>query len=469
MAANASHQSQENTDNGQRAAAQPAAVGQLRQAASPSADAQRAEPGNLSDIANGSPRAAKFKALTQLLRQSPQARQQRALAQEIDNSPRMAEQRKTTGALAGAAIQRQTAEAAQAAQKPNRTGLPDGLKSGVESLSGMSMDHVQVHYNSPQPAQLNSHAYAQGSDIHVAPGQEKHLPHEAWHVVQQAQGRVVPTVQMKGGVAVNDNAALEREADIMGAKAIASVAAISNQGASAIAQHANNGAVAQRQIGDDGDFKKVIEIRTREIYFAVRNTIGSYDLYSGKEFGTYALNVTVDDPNYVLLSEYNEISQSEKSDDSDERDSEKEDQESFSISFGKGRDRRVRTTVPTVKEGEQETEMQRLHFRKKSKPKKKERKKNNDIDDQKIDYSYAEMSEAFHGAKKKKRMSSKEIDDAIRIGTEIPVKDGSIELDDEKDKYMQLIPLHLLAYQHFHTPPNFLPPRAYRYAADDWR
>ena len=27
-------------------------------------------------------------------------------------------------------------------------------------------------------------AYAQGSDIHLAPGQEQHLPHEAWHVVQ---------------------------------------------------------------------------------------------------------------------------------------------------------------------------------------------------------------------------------------------------------------------------------------------
>jgi hypothetical protein len=51
----------------------------------------------------------------------------------------------------------------------------------------MSMDHVKVHYNSSQPAQLNALAYAQGSDIHVAPGQEQHLPHEAWHVVQQAR------------------------------------------------------------------------------------------------------------------------------------------------------------------------------------------------------------------------------------------------------------------------------------------
>jgi hypothetical protein len=45
-------------------------------------------------------------------------------------------------------------------------------------------------------------AYAQSRDIHVPPGQEQHLPHEAWHVVPQAQGRVKPTLQMK--VAVPD-------------------------------------------------------------------------------------------------------------------------------------------------------------------------------------------------------------------------------------------------------------------------
>src|SRR6202007_2598901 len=96
---------------------------------------------------------------------------------------------------------------------PNRTGLPNNLKSGVESLSGMSMDNVRVHYNSSAPASLQAHAYAQGTDIHVAPGQEQHLPHEAWHVVQQAQGRVQPTMQMKEGVPVNDDERLERGGD----------------------------------------------------------------------------------------------------------------------------------------------------------------------------------------------------------------------------------------------------------------
>ncbi len=45
---------------------------------------------------------------------------------------------------------------AQREQKPNNTGMPNNLKSGIENLSGYSMDDVKVHYNSDKPAQLNS-------------------------------------------------------------------------------------------------------------------------------------------------------------------------------------------------------------------------------------------------------------------------------------------------------------------------
>ncbi|MDJ0579762.1 DUF4157 domain-containing protein [Crocosphaera sp.] len=130
---------------------------------------------------------------------------------------------------------------------PNRTGLPDNLKTGVENLSGYSLDDVKVHYNSPKPAQLQAHAYTQGTDIHVASGQEKHLPHETWHVVQQMQGRVKPTMQAKG-VAINDNPALEREADMMGAKA-ASVEKPKENKSRAVAN-----LVAQKKIKTKQDF-----------------------------------------------------------------------------------------------------------------------------------------------------------------------------------------------------------------------
>jgi len=101
---------------------------------------------------------------------------------------------------------------------PNKTGMPDNLKSGVEQLSGLDMSDVRVHYNSSKPANVQAYAYTQGSDIHVAPGQEQHLGHEAWHVAQQKQGRVQPTTEV-AGMPVNDNAGLEHEADVMGAKA----------------------------------------------------------------------------------------------------------------------------------------------------------------------------------------------------------------------------------------------------------
>ncbi len=103
-------------------------------------------------------------------------------------------------------------------KKENKTGLPDQLKTGIENLSGHSMDDVKVHYNSPKPSQLQAHAFAQGTNIHLASGQEKHLPHEAWHVVQQKQGRVKPTMQVKGEN-INDDISLEKEADVMGNKA----------------------------------------------------------------------------------------------------------------------------------------------------------------------------------------------------------------------------------------------------------
>ena len=170
----------------------------------------------------------------QTAQHSPQAAQLRQFQQSIENSPHATAQRQQLNMMSTPTAQRQAMETAplqgkfdaiSAAQlkgeepKPNRTGMPNPLKSGIESLSGMSMDKVRVHYNSAKPAQLNALAYAQGTNIHMAPGQEKHLPHEAWHVVQQAQGRVKPTMQMKGGVPINDDTSLEHEADVIGARA----------------------------------------------------------------------------------------------------------------------------------------------------------------------------------------------------------------------------------------------------------
>jgi len=188
--------------------------------------------GNMAAMMNGAPapnsaRAAQLRMMNMvanarqpalqrmadMIHNSPRQQAAQKKADNINNSPMMVAQRKKIESLFGVAQRDEDKEPLQGkfaaetsaqlkedpAPKPNNTGLPDNLKSGIENLSGMSMDNVKVHYNSSQPAQLNALAYAQGTDIHVAPGQEQYLPHEAWHVVQQAQGRVKPTMQMMSG------------------------------------------------------------------------------------------------------------------------------------------------------------------------------------------------------------------------------------------------------------------------------
>lgn len=55
-------------------------------------------------------------------------------------------------------------------KRENNTGMPDSLKAGVESLSGIDMSDVRVHYNSSKPAEVEALAYTQGTSIHVASG-----------------------------------------------------------------------------------------------------------------------------------------------------------------------------------------------------------------------------------------------------------------------------------------------------------
>jgi hypothetical protein len=171
----------------------------------------------------------------------------------------------------------------QQAPRANNTGLPDQLKSGIESLSGLSMDHVRVHYNSAQPAQLNALAYAQGSDIHLAPGQEQHLPHEAWHVVQQAQGRVRPTMQMKDGMQVNDDVGLEREADVMGEQA--TIAANMSDPSGSIQRRAESAKVHHQPEPDSSQGEKgPLHCLSSELHFSALQRTA--DVFAANSKGT---------------------------------------------------------------------------------------------------------------------------------------------------------------------------------------
>lgn len=240
------------------------------------------------------PQSAIQRKQADMIASSPRVTAQRAMHDSIHRSQRMDAQRELAAKIGGGALHSEP-NATSPVQRlenstttPNRTGLPDQLKSGVESLSGMSLDHVNVHYNSSKPAQLNAHAYAQGSDIHVGPGQEKHLPHEAWHVVQQAQGRVTPTAQLQGQTQINDDKGLEAESDAMGKKALA----LGNKPARAdivqvkkIAQNKSPGTlIVQRYKAIGTDEYALGEESDSEYFFTTQSVDPSVKKKKGKEY-----------------------------------------------------------------------------------------------------------------------------------------------------------------------------------------
>jgi hypothetical protein len=169
-------------------------------------------------------------------------------------------------------IQRETTDATQPVQKAapasNGNGLPGPLRGGIEALSGLSMGDVQVHRNSGAPARIGARAYAQRRDIHLGPGQEQHLPHEAWHVAQQAQGRVRPTMQA-AGLAINDDPGLEREADVMGGRAMRVGQAIQAQIQRAPSV-ATGAATGQRFDGSQGTSNDLAETQLAQADIAQR-------------------------------------------------------------------------------------------------------------------------------------------------------------------------------------------------------
>ncbi len=129
----------------------------------------------------------------------------------------------------------------QAPSQKDNTGIPAQMKKKFERSSGFSFDDVRVHYNSEKPAQLHAHAYTQGNEVYVAPGQEKHLPHELGHVVQQKSNAVTPTGEISG-MPLNDDEAMESGADRLAEEAESS----GESGEVPLQAKAKDGGVVQR-------------------------------------------------------------------------------------------------------------------------------------------------------------------------------------------------------------------------------
>lgn len=106
----------------------------------------------------------------------------------------------------------QTRDTKPKRQTVNLTGIPTQMKLDFEQKSGLSFDDVRVHYHSDKPARLGALAYTKGAQVHIGPGQEKHLSHELGHVIQQ-KTMSIPITAYRHGQAINQDRRLEEAAD----------------------------------------------------------------------------------------------------------------------------------------------------------------------------------------------------------------------------------------------------------------
>ncbi|SEN04454.1 DUF4157 domain-containing protein [Nitrosomonas marina] len=171
---------------------------------------KQSDGGSASHFVDNRPEAVVNRKLQDMASCSPQAIQLRAFHKMANNTCRAEEFAQFQGEADNRLAVQPTIQ-----KIVSNTGLPDNLKLGLERYSGCAMDDVRVHYNSDKPVQRNANAFTQGNTIHLAAGQQQHLPHEAWHVVQQKQGRVKPALQMKDAPKANEDDALVREANFM--------------------------------------------------------------------------------------------------------------------------------------------------------------------------------------------------------------------------------------------------------------
>lgn len=126
----------------------------------------------------------------------------------------------------------------------NDSEVPSATSSGENFKKDLSS--VSVYNNSQKALDLGARAFAQGSDIHFAPGELNTeseeglsvLGHEVHHTVQQKSNKVQANTSVNG-TPVNDDKGLEKEADQYGSQF---AKYFSNQGASDLKVNAKSAA-----------------------------------------------------------------------------------------------------------------------------------------------------------------------------------------------------------------------------------
>jgi|GEM_PF-6815388 len=105
-------------------------------------------------------------------------------------------------------------------------GLPNEVNNKMQTAFNADFSDVNIIKDSQESKDIGAFAFTQGSDVHFAPGKfqpftpkgQELIGHELAHVVQQDEGKVEETTKT-GNRSINDNPALEKEADVKGKKA----------------------------------------------------------------------------------------------------------------------------------------------------------------------------------------------------------------------------------------------------------
>jgi len=134
-------------------------------------------------------------------------------------------QRKQVDKKENSPIQQKTAEDNISNENYGNTNQQENFMIQMQKSFQTDFSDVNIHKNSKTAKNLGALAFTQGNNVHFAPGQFKPdtkqgkelIGHEFAHVVQQRQGKVQPNKQI-GKFKINDNSALEKQADEMGKK-----------------------------------------------------------------------------------------------------------------------------------------------------------------------------------------------------------------------------------------------------------
>lgn len=157
---------------------------------------------------------------------SPLNEIQQKASKHSENHQHAELQKKANQFTQGKAIDTSQRDPIQRKNTSSSTHMPEEVQTKMESSFDTDFSSVNIHKNSSSATDVGALAYAQGNDVHFAPGQynpnsqegQELLGHELTHVVQQRQGRVQGT-QNKGGENINKDESLEKEADAKGEKA----------------------------------------------------------------------------------------------------------------------------------------------------------------------------------------------------------------------------------------------------------